>query len=82
MEYSILQMMLTPMYTDYETDTVIQTSLRKELPKDVTLLVIAHRLQTIMDADRIVRTSAQMLLIGSVTKQMCIHRWFWMRAVS
>ena len=82
MEYSILQMILTPMYTDYETDTVIQTSLRKELPKDVTLLVIAHRLQTIMDADRIVRTPAQMLLIGSVTKHMCIHRWFWMRAVS
>ena len=54
MEYSILQMILTPMYTDYETDTVIQTSLRKELPKDVTLLVVAHRLQTIMDADRIV----------------------------
>ncbi|GBE88702.1 ATP-binding cassette transporter abc4 [Sparassis crispa] len=38
---------------DYETDTVIQMSLRKELGKDVTLLTIAHRLQTIMDADRI-----------------------------
>ncbi|CAL1696193.1 unnamed protein product [Somion occarium] len=38
---------------DYETDTVIQTSLRKELDKDVTLLTIAHRLQTIMDADKI-----------------------------
>ncbi|KAL6299635.1 multidrug resistance-associated ABC transporter [Sparassis latifolia] len=38
---------------DYHTDTVIQTSLRKELSKDVTLLTIAHRLQTIMDADKI-----------------------------
>ncbi|KAH8086646.1 hypothetical protein BXZ70DRAFT_549376 [Cristinia sonorae] len=38
---------------DYETDTVIQTSLRKELDKDVTLLTVAHRLQTIMDADKI-----------------------------
>ena len=39
---------------DYETDTVIQTSLRSELRKDVTLLTVAHRLQTIMDADKIV----------------------------
>ncbi|KAL4243444.1 hypothetical protein ABKN59_001093 [Abortiporus biennis] len=38
---------------DYDTDTVIQTSLRKELDKDVTLLTVAHRLQTIMDADKI-----------------------------
>ncbi|KAH9945600.1 hypothetical protein B0H21DRAFT_822934 [Amylocystis lapponica] len=38
---------------DYETDTVIQTSLRRELNKDVTLITVAHRLQTIMDADKI-----------------------------
>ncbi|RPD81341.1 multidrug resistance-associated ABC transporter [Lentinus tigrinus ALCF2SS1-7] len=38
---------------DYETDEIIQTSLREELGKDVTLLTIAHRLQTIMDADKI-----------------------------
>ncbi|KAI0371499.1 multidrug resistance-associated ABC transporter [Pilatotrama ljubarskyi] len=38
---------------DYETDTVIQNSLRQELGKDVTILTIAHRLQTIMDADKI-----------------------------
>lgn len=41
--------------TDYETDEIIQKSLREELGKDVTLLTIAHRLQTIMDADKIVR---------------------------
>jgi ABC-type multidrug transport system fused ATPase/permease subunit len=41
---------------DYETDTVIQTSLRQQLGKDVTLLTVAHRLQTIMDADKIVST--------------------------
>jgi hypothetical protein len=34
---------------------VIQESLRKELPKDVTVLTVAHRLRTIMDSDRIVR---------------------------
>ena len=39
---------------DYETDSVIQSSLRTELGKDVTLLTVAHRLQTIMDADKIV----------------------------
>ncbi|GJE87809.1 multidrug resistance-associated ABC transporter [Phanerochaete sordida] len=38
---------------DYDTDTVIQESLRKEVAKDVTLLTIAHRLQTIMDSDKI-----------------------------
>ncbi|KAF9650725.1 multidrug resistance-associated ABC transporter [Thelephora ganbajun] len=38
---------------DYETDTVIQSSLRHGLGPDVTLLTIAHRLQTIMDADKI-----------------------------
>ncbi|KAI0076652.1 P-loop containing nucleoside triphosphate hydrolase protein [Panus rudis PR-1116 ss-1] len=38
---------------DYETDAVIQKSLRSELGKDVTLLTIAHRLQTIMDSDKI-----------------------------
>ncbi|KAH9932906.1 P-loop containing nucleoside triphosphate hydrolase protein [Fomitopsis serialis] len=40
-------------YLDYETDTVIQASLRGELRKDITLLTIAHRLQTIMDSDKI-----------------------------
>ncbi|KAH0581470.1 hypothetical protein H2248_012549 [Termitomyces sp. 'cryptogamus'] len=38
---------------DYKTDGVIQSSLRTKLGKDVTVLTVAHRLQTIMDADRI-----------------------------
>lgn len=33
---------------DYETDTAIQSSLRHGLGSDVTLLTIAHRLQTIV----------------------------------
>ncbi|KIJ62235.1 hypothetical protein HYDPIDRAFT_176581 [Hydnomerulius pinastri MD-312] len=37
---------------DYKTDTAIQSSLRNEM-QDVTQLIIAHRLQTIMDADKI-----------------------------
>ncbi|EMD37786.1 hypothetical protein CERSUDRAFT_65379 [Gelatoporia subvermispora B] len=38
---------------DYETDAVIQRSLRNGLGKDVTLLTIAHRLRTVMDADKL-----------------------------
>ncbi|KAF5327417.1 hypothetical protein D9619_004696 [Psilocybe cf. subviscida] len=38
---------------DHKTDSIIQTSLRNELSADVTVLTIAHRLQTIMDADKI-----------------------------
>ncbi|KAI5124482.1 hypothetical protein M0805_008364 [Coniferiporia weirii] len=42
---------------DYATDTVIQRSLRNELGGDVTLITVAHRLQTIMDSDKIVSTN-------------------------
>ncbi|KAG6908669.1 hypothetical protein DXG01_003683 [Tephrocybe rancida] len=48
---------------DYETDAVIQGSLRRELGKDVTLIVVAHRLQTIMDADKIVEFGSPLELL-------------------
>ena len=51
---------------DHETDSAIQTSLRSKLDKDVTLLTVAHRLQTIMDSDRIVR-SVFLALITELT---------------
>ncbi|KAI0742214.1 hypothetical protein C8Q80DRAFT_1186678 [Daedaleopsis nitida] len=38
---------------DYETDTFIQNSLREQLGPDVTVITVAHRLQTVMDADKI-----------------------------
>ncbi|KAF8908922.1 P-loop containing nucleoside triphosphate hydrolase protein [Gymnopilus junonius] len=38
---------------DYKTDAVIQRTLRSQLSDDVTVLTVAHRLQTIMDADKI-----------------------------
>ncbi|KAI0691343.1 hypothetical protein BC835DRAFT_1360883 [Cytidiella melzeri] len=38
---------------DYETDSVIQASLRQQIGKDVTVLTVAHRLQSVMDADAI-----------------------------
>ncbi|KAG8702087.1 hypothetical protein FRC09_004964 [Ceratobasidium sp. 395] len=37
---------------DHKTDTAIQTSLRTELA-DRTLIIVAHRLQTVCDADKI-----------------------------
>ncbi|KAG9126177.1 hypothetical protein FRC07_004584 [Ceratobasidium sp. 392] len=37
---------------DYNTDTAIQNSIRTEL-NDMTLIIVAHRLQTICDADKI-----------------------------
>ncbi|KAJ8084433.1 hypothetical protein PM082_003203 [Marasmius tenuissimus] len=43
---------------DYHTDSVIQAFLRKELPTDVTVITVAHRLQTIMDADKILALDA------------------------
>jgi ABC-type multidrug transport system fused ATPase/permease subunit len=41
-------------FLDHRTDAVIQASLRNELGSDVTILTVAHRLQTIMDSDKIV----------------------------
>ncbi|KAG6845454.1 hypothetical protein H0H87_008814 [Tephrocybe sp. NHM501043] len=51
---------------DYETDAVIQSSLRRELGTDMTLIIVAHRLQTIMDADKImVLESGELVEFGS-----------------
>ena len=39
---------------DYKTDSIIQATLRHQMSADVTIITVAHRLQTIMDADKIV----------------------------
>jgi ABC-type multidrug transport system fused ATPase/permease subunit len=58
---------------DYKTDAVIQSSLRNELGPDVTLLTVAHRLQTIMDADKIVSILSSMVRFNShAQKQMVL----------
>ncbi|KAF8956143.1 P-loop containing nucleoside triphosphate hydrolase protein [Flammula alnicola] len=48
---------------DYKTDAIIQSSLRTQLGKDVTVVTVAHRLQTIMDADRIVEFDHPRILL-------------------
>ncbi|KAJ7078496.1 hypothetical protein C8R44DRAFT_836696 [Mycena epipterygia] len=48
---------------DYKTDAVIQSSLRTELTSDTTLLIVAHRLQTVMDADKIVEFDSPKALL-------------------
>lgn len=47
---------------DYNTDAVIQQSLRTELRSDVTVITVAHRLQTIMDYDKIMVLDAGRLV--------------------
>ncbi|EKM56946.1 uncharacterized protein PHACADRAFT_172648 [Phanerochaete carnosa HHB-10118-sp] len=47
---------------DYETDAIIQSSLRTELKSDVTVITVAHRLQTIMDYDKIMVLDAGRLV--------------------
>lgn len=39
---------------DVETDAMIQSTLRSSMFKDRTVITIAHRINTILDSDRIV----------------------------
>ncbi|KAH8990840.1 hypothetical protein EDB92DRAFT_1935217 [Lactarius akahatsu] len=47
---------------DYKTDAIIQTYLRSELKGDVTVITIAHRLETIIDADKVMVLDAGRLV--------------------
>ena len=53
-------------YEDHKTDAAIQTTLRYKLDPDVTVITVAHRLQTIMDVDKIV-SSGLLLSISEAT---------------
>lgn len=46
---------------DFETDTLIQQSIRN-LPRDTTVLTVAHRLATVMDYDKILVLGAGKVL--------------------
>ncbi|KAJ7088653.1 multidrug resistance-associated ABC transporter, partial [Mycena epipterygia] len=42
-----------PINLDYQKDAAIQAALRRELGKDITLITVAHRLQSVVDADKV-----------------------------
>ncbi|KAJ7212209.1 hypothetical protein GGX14DRAFT_361860, partial [Mycena pura] len=56
----------------YHTDAIIQSTLRTEL-RGVTLITAAHRLQTVMNYDRIVCRQLQS------RRETDFIRWSWMR---
>ncbi|KAJ7119364.1 hypothetical protein C8R43DRAFT_1112474 [Mycena crocata] len=66
---------------DYKTDTIIQASLRNELPKDTTLLTVAHRLQTIMDADKIMVLDAGRIVEFDSPKELLKNKNGMLRAL-
>ncbi|KAJ7657330.1 hypothetical protein DFH06DRAFT_1297973 [Mycena polygramma] len=55
---------------DYKTDSIIQNSLRHELRGDVSLITVAHRLQTIMDADKIMVLDAGRIVEFDTPKKL------------
>ncbi|KAF8171621.1 P-loop containing nucleoside triphosphate hydrolase protein [Mycena galopus ATCC 62051] len=55
---------------DYATDSIIQTSLRQELRGDVSLITVAHRLQTILDADKIMVLDAGRIVEFASPKEL------------
>jgi ABC-type multidrug transport system fused ATPase/permease subunit len=57
---------------DHETDAAIQASLRTALKSDVTVLCVAHRLQSVVDADRIVSRYCNACGIGLTITQMVL----------
>jgi ABC-type multidrug transport system fused ATPase/permease subunit len=60
---------------DYETDAVIQASLRTELKSDVTVICVAHRLQSVIDSDKIV-SGRRRAVCGPLTDRL-LCRWYW-----
>jgi hypothetical protein len=52
--FKIGKLAISKLPSDYETDSAIQESIRATLGSDITIITIAHRLQTIMDSDKIV----------------------------
>ncbi|KAF6747842.1 multidrug resistance-associated ABC transporter [Ephemerocybe angulata] len=55
---------------DHETDVIIQNTLRRELGADVSVLTIAHRLQTIMDVERVMVLDAGRIVEFASPKEL------------
>ncbi|KIP07615.1 hypothetical protein PHLGIDRAFT_413728 [Phlebiopsis gigantea 11061_1 CR5-6] len=66
---------------DYETDAVIQQSLRRELKSDVSVITVAHRLQTIMDYDKIMVLDAGHLVEFDTPRALLEKRYGLFRAM-
>jgi len=48
--------------SDYETESVIQTSLRQKALRGITQIIIAHRMKSIIDTDKIMVLDAGYLV--------------------
>ncbi|KAF7320184.1 ATP-binding cassette transporter [Mycena kentingensis (nom. inval.)] len=55
---------------DYKTEAIIQSTLRSEIPKDTSLMIVAHRLQTIMDVDTVIVFDAGRIIEMGVPKEL------------
>lgn len=66
---------------DYETDSIIQNSLRNQVAKDVTIITIAHRLQTIMDSDKIMVLDAGRVVEFGSPKELLENKKGQLRAL-
>ena len=68
--------MLFGFSVDYETDAAIQRSLRTQLGSDTTIITIAHRLQTIMDYDKIVSSPEESCYSAATLSLTHRFRWY------
>ncbi|KAJ7041082.1 P-loop containing nucleoside triphosphate hydrolase protein [Mycena alexandri] len=55
---------------DYETDAGIQAALRRELGADVTLISVAHRLKSVMNADKVMVLDAGSIIEFGAPKDL------------